>query len=73
MNKEYIKDSNIAYADLSQGQTEKLKELEKTFNNEFQCEYYLMVMKNHIIKSWQKSGFYLISSNKSNFTSFNLK
>ena len=51
MNKEYIKDSNIAYADLSQGQTEKLKELEKTFNNEFQCEYYLMVMKNHIIKS----------------------
>jgi len=73
MNKEHIKDSNIAYADLSQGQTEKLKELEKTFNNEFQCEYYLMAMKNHIIKSWQKSGFYLSRSNKSNFTSLNFK
>ncbi|MBU3146366.1 polynucleotide phosphorylase [Clostridium sp. CF012] len=52
MDKEYLKDSNnIAYANLSQGETEKLKELERTFNNEFQCEYYLMVMKDHIIKS----------------------
>ncbi|MBZ9688727.1 polynucleotide phosphorylase [Clostridium estertheticum] len=52
MDKEYLKDSNgIAYADLSQGETEKLKELEKTFNNEFQRDYYLMAMKKHIIKS----------------------
>ena len=60
MDKEHIKNTNIAYADLSQGETEKLKELEKTFNNEFQCDYYLMVMKSHNIKSWQKSGFYFI-------------
>ncbi|MGH4138932.1 hypothetical protein [Clostridium sp.] len=52
MDKEYTKDSNnIIYADLSQMETEKLKQVEKTFNNEFQCDYYLMVMKNHNIKS----------------------
>ncbi|MBU3128116.1 polynucleotide phosphorylase [Clostridium tagluense] len=52
MDKEYLKDSkDIAYADLSQGETEKLKELERTFNSEFQCDYYLMVMKDHSIKS----------------------
>lgn len=52
MDKQHIKDSNnITYADLSQGESEKLKELESNFNNEFQCEYYLMAMKNSIIKS----------------------
>lgn len=52
MEKAYSKSSNnIIYADLSEGETVKLKELEKTFNNQFQCEYYLMVMKNDIIKS----------------------
>ena len=52
MDKEYIKNSNnITYANLSQGEAEKLKDLERTFNNEFQSDYYLMVMKNSIIKS----------------------
>ncbi|MFT5872678.1 MAG: hypothetical protein ACI8WT_001614 [Clostridium sp.] len=43
--------NNITYANLSQGEAEKLKDLEQTFNNEFQSEYYFMVMKNNIIKS----------------------
>lgn len=43
---------NIAYANLSEGETKKLKELEQTFNNQFQSDYYLMVMKNDIIKPW---------------------
>ena len=61
MDKSYEKDANdITYASLSEGETVKLKELEKTFNNEFQSDYYLMVMKNHNIKSWQVSGFYII-------------
>lgn len=52
MDKAYSKGSNnITYADLSEGETLKLKELEQTFNNQFQCEYYLMVMKNDTIKS----------------------
>lgn len=52
MDSTYLKSSNdIIYANLSEGETEKLKELEKTFNNQFQCDYYLMVMKNNIIKS----------------------
>lgn len=58
MDKEYTKNpKDITYANLSQGETEKLKDLEKTFNNEFHCDYYLMVMKNNIMKSWQMSGF----------------
>ena len=52
MDKSYEKDANdITYASLSEGETVKLKELEKTFNNEFQSDYYLMAMKNHNIKS----------------------
>jgi len=52
MEKEYTKSpSDITYANLSQGETEKLKDLEKTFNNEFHCDYFLMVMKNNIMKS----------------------
>lgn len=60
MENVYDKDSNdIVYANLSENQTTKLKELEKTFNNQFQSDYYLMVMRNHNVKSWQMSGFYL--------------
>ena len=44
--------NNIIYANLSEGEQVKLKELEQTFNNQFQSDYYLMVMKNDIIKSW---------------------
>ena len=52
MDKTYSKSfNNITYADLSEGETVKLKELEQTFNNQFESEYYLMVMKNDIIKS----------------------
>nr|MBK5235199.1 hypothetical protein [Clostridium sp.] len=52
IDKEYIKNSNnITYENLSQGESDKLKDLEQTFNNEFQSDYYLMVMKNNIIKS----------------------
>ena len=52
MDNFYAKDSNnISYADLSEGETSKLKELEQGFNSEFQCDYYLMVMKNDKIKS----------------------
>jgi len=52
MNKSYSGiPKDITYANLSQGETEKLKELEQTFNNQFQCDYYLMVMKNNTIKS----------------------
>ena len=52
MNKSYSEIPNgITYANLSQGETEKLKELEQTFNNQFQCDYYLMVMKNNTMKS----------------------
>ncbi|MGH4118534.1 polynucleotide phosphorylase [Clostridium sp.] len=46
MDKEHSKGSNdITYANLSEGETKKLKELEQTFNNQFKCDYYLMVMK----------------------------
>lgn len=59
MDKTYLKDSkDMIYAELSENQTNKLKELEKNFNNEFKCDYYLMVMKNNTIKSWPMSGFY---------------
>jgi hypothetical protein len=52
MDNAHIKDSNnITYANLSEGETVKLKELEQTFNNEFHSDYYLMVMKNDNIKS----------------------
>ena len=52
MDKTYLKDSkDMIYAELSENQTNKLKELEKNFNNEFKCDYYLMVMKNNTIKS----------------------
>jgi hypothetical protein len=52
MNKSYSESPNdITYANLSQSETAKLKELEQTFNNEFQCDYYLMVMKNNTMKS----------------------
>ncbi len=52
MENVYDKDSNdIVYANLSENQTTKLKELEKTFNNQFQSDYYLMVMRNHNVKS----------------------
>jgi hypothetical protein len=46
MDKASTKGSNdITYASLSEGETKKLKELEQTFNNQFQSDYYLMVMK----------------------------
>ena len=57
---EYLDLRDNVISDISAiGSLEKLKELEQTFNNEFQCDYYLMVMKNNTIKSWQMSGFYL--------------
>lgn len=63
MDKAYSNSSNnVAYANLSEGETNKLKELEQTFNNQFQSDYYLMVMKNHIIKPWYTSGFYNITT-----------
>lgn len=46
MEKSYTKGSNnIIYANLSEEETKKLKELEQTFNNQFKCDYYLMLMK----------------------------
>jgi hypothetical protein len=46
LDKSYSKNSNnIIYASLSEPETKKIKELEQTFNNQFQCDYYLMVMK----------------------------
>lgn len=46
MDKTSAKGSNdITYASLSEGEAKKLKELEQTFNNQFKCDYYLMVMK----------------------------
>lgn len=52
MNKNYSENpKDITYATLSQVETEKLKELEQTFNNQFQSEYYLMVMKSNTMKS----------------------
>ena len=46
MEKVYSKGSNnITYANLSETETKKLQELEQTFNNQFKCDYYLMVMK----------------------------
>jgi 2-oxo-4-hydroxy-4-carboxy--5-ureidoimidazoline (OHCU) decarboxylase len=51
MDKDYSKTSNnIGYAELSEGEANKLKELEQTFNNQFDCDYYLMVMKKDNMK-----------------------
>jgi hypothetical protein len=46
LDKSYSKKpNNIIYANLSEPETRKIKEFEQNFNNQFQCDYYLMVMK----------------------------
>lgn len=48
MEQSVLKDSNnVTYANLSERETSKLKELEQMFNKQFECDYYLMVMENN--------------------------
>jgi hypothetical protein len=46
MDKEFIESvKELNYADLDKKQEDKLREIEKQFNEEFGTEYYLMAMK----------------------------
>jgi uncharacterized protein (DUF4415 family) len=46
MNVEYLnKLTELEYAELEENQEKRLRELEKKFNEEFETEYYFMVMK----------------------------